>query len=123
MVDVHFQVTSNVLYAAAGVYAVIRGQDPILAGLIFAVTIASITYHVHIGDYSTRMESHSYYIDVTVAIALFFYCVVRHYTVWAIAPAVAMLALLTRQPKTTEEYNRVHPWAHVCGGVALLACV
>lgn len=110
-----FQIYSNLLYLCSAAAALSNGRWT-WACVMAAVTVCSVLYHS--GGLNRQ-------VDVAVAVFAFFYgCLL--YATSRSRPlsvpffTVCMFVCLWFPKHSIADYDAVHPWAHVFGGLASL---
>ena len=108
-----FQVSSNLLYLCAATVAAAR-EHWAWALIMAAVTACSVLYH------TGRLQRHW---DVlvacfTLAYGALWYMSKGERSVYVPLFTLAMIGCLAAPKRDRREYDTIHPWAHVFGGLA-----
>ncbi len=112
-----FLLTSNLLYLCAAVVATVEKHWP-WAVIMLGVTTCSVLYHLGV---LARMWD---VMGATIAFVYgcWWYLARRARRPWTVPLfATCMLVCLAIPKSSQAEYDAVHPWAHVFGGLASLS--
>ena len=140
-----FQIYSNSLYLLAGIIGFYYKKDAIISILTSLVACASAVYHIDTNtttQYDQRLKFASHYIDVFLSIILFTYCVYvffnnqpnhtkkkssqshHKFLRYIICITTIIMMIFLGWPKKNKiMYDKLHPWAHIFGGISVLLLI
>tara|TARA_B100001758_G_scaffold207590_1_gene188783 strand:+ start:236 stop:673 length:438 start_codon:yes stop_codon:yes gene_type:complete len=137
--DHQFQIYSTALYLLAGLLGFYYKKNTIISTLTLLVAVASIFYHTDTNttrQYKERLQFKSHYIDVFLSVTLFTYCAyvflnqskkqknehqLQRYLICI--TTIIMILFLGWPKKDKIMYDKLHPWAHIFGGISVLLLV
>ena len=108
-----FQIYSNILYFVASIIAYLKNKK-ILSLLLCLVRFVSSLYHLN-------LNNQFWYLDVFISTITFLY---GFFLFWktkkqiVIYPTLIMIGILLYPKSSKQMYDKIHPWAHIFGGLS-----
>ena len=113
-----FQVSSNLLYLCAAIVAGVNGKT-VWSAIMSSVTVCSVLYHT--GHMPREIAMIMAFIAFTYGI--YTYASSKKASGPYLVPilTLSMISCLAIHKKSKADYDAIHPWAHVFGGLAAIA--